>query len=176
MSDSVVLWLAVAVLLFWAMGAYNRLVRCRSQGIVAFAVLEGLFHQYLELVKTHAPDAQGAEPAVAAWAALAAAADQFKASLRFAHAQPLHAPAMKALRTAHETLFESWTRLRELNADPADPVLLQALQTQWEQLAVRTEMARADFNRLVANYNEAIGQFPALLLAWLFGFKPAQAL
>ena len=176
MSDSVVLWVAIAVLLFWAMGAYNRLVRCRSQGIVSFAVLEDLFHQNLQLVQTHAPDAQAAQDCLTAWAAQVAAAEQFKASLRVAHAQPLHAPAMKALRTAHGTLSESWARVRGLPSYLVEPAWLQTLQSQWEQLAVKTELARTDFNRVVANYNEAIGQFPALLLAWLFGFKPAQAL
>jgi LemA protein len=32
------------------------------------------------------------------------------------------------------------------------------------------------FNRAVDRYNAAIAQFPALLLAWLFGFTPALAI
>ena len=158
MSDSVVLWLAIAVLLFWAMGAYNRLVRCRSQGIAAFAALHGVLDQYLQLVKTHAPDAQAAADCLTAWAALAAAADQFQASLRFAHAQPLHAPAMKALSTAHGTLCESWARVRGLPSYLVDPAWLQTLQAHWEPLALRTDLARAEFKQKVTLYNEAIGQ------------------
>lgn len=186
MSDSVLPWFAIAVLLFWAMGAYNRLVRCRSQGLLVFTALEALLHQHLLLVKTHAPDAQGASAptfwaqsdaaGLSAWAGFAAAADQFRASLRVAHAHPLHAPAMRALKTAHETMSDSWTRVRSLPAELTGPVWLKALQSDWESLALKTDMARTDFNRAVSNYNEAIGQFPALLLAWLFGFKPAQSI
>ena len=186
MSDSVMFWIAIALLLFWAVGAYNRLVRCRSQGLVAFSVLAGFFNQHLLLVKTHAPDARdpGATPesdfdnstALAAWAALCAAADQFKASLRVAHLQPLNAPAMGALKTAFETLCLSRQRVSELPVEEVEPVLVQGLTAQWEQVAVMAEGARADFNRAVQHYNAAISQFPALLLAWLFGFKPAQTL
>ena len=31
MTGNIVFWLAVAVLLFWSLGAYNRLVRLRAQ-------------------------------------------------------------------------------------------------------------------------------------------------
>ena len=175
MSDSVVLWFVIAVLLFWAMGAYNRLVRCRSQGLLAFSVLAGHFNQYLLLVKTHVPAADEVNAAVlAAWAGLAAAADQFSASLRVAHSQPLNAPAMRALKTALETLQLSRGRVCERPAQAAESAAAQALAAQWEQVSVMTELARAEFNRTVEHYNQAIGQFPALLLAWLFGFKPAQ--
>jgi LemA protein len=176
MGDSVVSWFALAILLFWAMGAYNRLVRCRSQGIASFAVLEDCLDHYVLLVKMNAPDPQVHESVQTAWSGLVAAAEQFKASLRFARTQPLHGPAMNALRTAHGTLCESWTRVRELPAELLEAEWLQALQSEWERISIKTEMARSEFNRVVVNYNQAIGQFPAQLLAWLFGFKPAQTL
>jgi LemA protein len=38
-------------------------------------------------------------------------------------------------------------------------------------------IAAADrFTRAVAHYNAAIGQFPAVLLAWLFGFEPGRGI
>ena len=105
---------------------------------------------------------------------MAAAADQFNASLKVAHAQPLNGPTMNALRTALETLCLSWSRLRDLPPDLAGPALPSTLQSQWEHVAMQAEIARAEFNRVVGNYNEATNQFPAFLLAWVFGFKPAQ--
>ena len=186
MNDSVMVWFAIAVLLFWAMGAYNRLIRLRSQGIVAFAALEGLFSQHVRMVKTNFPDAgatdsthdasQGHDVSFAAWTELSAAAEQFNASLKVAHARPLNGPTTSALRTAFETLCLSWSRLRNLPPDLAGPALPETLQTQWEHLAFQADMARTEFNRTVANYNQAVDQFPALLLARLFGFKPAQPL
>lgn len=184
MSDSIIVWFAVALLLFWAMGAYNRLMRLRSQGIAAFATLEALLNQYMAMVQTNLPetevndahhDVQVHEIAsAAAWAGLAAAVEQFNASLKVAHAHPLHGPTMRALRTAHDTLCLSWSRLRDLPADLTGPALPGTLQSQWEQVAAQVDVARTEFNRRVENYNEAIDQFPALVLAWLFGFKSAQ--
>jgi len=40
----------------------------------------------------------------------------------------------------------------------------------------QTEMARAEFNKAVERYNAAVTQFPAVLLARLFGFRPAQSM
>lgn len=184
MSDSLMLWFAIAVLLFWSMGAYNRLVRLRSQGLVAFAALEGLLNQYVALVKTNFPDAcvadsgsdagQAQDAFSAAWTGLAAATEQFNASLKVVHAQPLKGPTMRALGTALETMCLSWSRLQNLPADLAGPALPASLQSQWEQVASQVDLARTEFNGRVVNYNEAIAQFPALLLAWVFGFKPAQ--
>jgi hypothetical protein len=45
---------------------------------------------------------------------------------------------------------------------------------QWEQLAFQVDRARSDFNLSVINYNEARNQFPANVLAKIFGFKPAE--
>ena len=38
------------------------------------------------------------------------------------------------------------------------------------------QAATEHFNQAVANYNHAIAQFPAVLLAWLFSFKRARTL
>jgi LemA protein len=184
MNASVALWFVFALLLFWAMGAYNRLVRLRSRGIAAFANLETFFNQYILMVKTNVPQWSAAaapgnavpdnDTSVAAWAALAAAAEQLNASLKVAHTRPLNGPTMSALRTAFETLCLSWLRLRDLPADLAGAAVPDTLQSQWETVAAQVEMARTDFNRTVTNYNQAISQFPALLLARAFGLQPAQ--
>ena len=184
MSDSLIVWLLIAVLSFWAIGAYNRLMRLRSRGIRTFAALEGLFNQLLLLVQTDFQDTSasldahdaGQGPALAsdAWVGLSAAAQQFSTSLKVAHAKPLNGPRMGALRTAYESLCSSWLSLRNLPPDLAGAALPDNLQLQWEQLSFQVEVARAEFNRQVVKYNQAIDQFPALLLAWLVGFKPAQ--
>ncbi len=181
MSDSIMVWSAIAVLVFWSMGAYNRLVRLRAQGIAAFATLEALLNQYITMVKSNLPERAADAPldspvheAFAAWAGLAAAVEQFNASLKVAHAHPLRGPTMRALSTALGTLYLSWSRLRDLPMDLAGPALPDMLVSQWEPLAVQVEAARTEFNRRIENYNEAIDQFPALVLAWVFGFKSAQ--
>ena len=43
MNDFALGWFFVAILVFWFVGAYNRLVRLRSKAIVAFLTLGQLF-------------------------------------------------------------------------------------------------------------------------------------
>ena len=49
-------------------------------------------------------------------------------------------------------------------------------QVRWEEHAVQNEQAIRVFNEAVVQYNAAIAQFPASLLARVFGFKAARAL
>jgi LemA protein len=164
MSSSVFLWFGVAVLLFWAVGAYNRLVRLRSQGIAVFAVLEGLLNQFVSM----------AGPEVTDSAALVAAADQFRVALKMCRSQPLHGATISALTMTYETMCLCWSRQRQHGPRGNAPEPSEDLPLQWEQLVAQTEMARADFNKAVARYNAGVTQFPAVLLARLFGFRPAQ--
>lgn len=43
-------WLLLSVLVFWALGAYNRLVRLRAQVAQQFGPLESVLMNYQELV------------------------------------------------------------------------------------------------------------------------------
>lgn len=169
MSDSVIIWLAWALLLFWATGAYNRLVRLRSQAIAAYAELDTQFSAYVALVQgrfvDHVLEAGGE--------GLLGAATQFDGSLKAARAHPLDAMSMRALAAAHEVLELSWRRWHEAPADLAGAPLPETLLLQWQQITQNVERTRAEFNQRVQAYNRAIRQFPALVLAWLFGFKGA---
>lgn len=177
MSDSVIVGLALAVLLCWALGAYNRLLRLRAQATHAFTALTGLFNQSQLLVSVrlaeqdaaHAPadDLSGADVASVASAGWMVASQQFSTALAQAQAQTLDAAELASLSLA-------WARLRALPAEQTGRVLPHALVLQWVQLCTQTDVARAEFNQRVINYNEAIQQFPAFMLAWMLGFKPAQ--
>lgn len=185
MSDFFVFWTVLAVLLFWSFGAYNRLVRLRSQAIAAFPAIENQFRQYVTLVQTNFPGAApvaGAAPTfssaelISAWAGLLGAAEQFEVSLRVARVRPLNASTMGALVLAQQTLYTSWLRLKNEPPDLAGALLPENLQLQWERISQQADTVRLEFNQHVSAYNGAIAQFPAGLLAWLFGFKPAQAI
>lgn len=184
MSGSVMFWIALAIVPFWSIGAYNRLVRLRSHAIAAFAAIDNQFRQYVTLVQINfpatgtfaagenqTPDVDGVP---VAWAGLGGAATQFEGSLKVARLRPLDALAASALKTAYETLGVSWERLKNAPPDLAGPPLPDSLQLQWEHITLHADDARQEFNQRVAAYNTAIAQFPARLLAWLFGFKPAK--
>jgi len=173
MSDFVIAGLSLAVLLFWALGAYNRLKRLRAQGLHAFSVLAGLLNQTLALVKAPlveqgasltSVDTQSGIDTRAGWRICC---EQFSAALLDAQAQPLNAAALGGLSLA-------WARLRVLSSDPLGITLPSALSRQWVQVSAQTDLACAEFNQRVINYNEAIHQFPADMLACVLGFKSAQ--
>ncbi len=173
MSNTFVVWFVIAVFLSWAMGAYNRLVRLRARGLLAFVALEDLLSQYPLLIKGSLSD-KALEKTAAACETWIAATDAVTAALRVAHAQPLNELKTLALSQALDALSESWSEVKNLPPDLGESVLPSALPMQWEALAMQVEIARLEFNRAVMNYNESRDQFPAILLAWVFGFKPAQ--
>lgn len=175
MSSSVALWAVLAVALFWSVGAYNRLVRLRSQAIGAFGALDGQFRRYIALVQTSFP-VLAAGHVTAARAGLGGAMSQFESSLKVACERPLDEAAMRALETAHETLCMSWSRVQNEPPDLAGAPLPDTLQLQWEHISQQAGNAREEFDRRVVAYNEAIAQFPARLLAWLFGFRRAKSI
>ena len=60
------------------------------------------------------------------------------------------------------------------DAVPADAVpSAERLQARWMRLLHQSLPLRAAFNDAVQAYNQAIRQFPASLMARLFGFRPA---
>ena len=71
----------------------------------------------------------------------------------------------------------AWARAERDDAhDLAGARLPDTVIARRVQLALQTHAAVALFNNAVGRYNEAISQFPALLLAWVFGFRPGLGL
>ncbi|MBX3660777.1 MAG: LemA family protein [Ramlibacter sp.] len=186
MTLSLVLWCVAAILLFWSVGAYNRLVRLRAQANAAFAVLDEHWTRQIGLVHASLPDAfrpsQFTQPGdlvddlTQLWAGLRGAATQFEASLAALRPHPLDAGAGAALAAAQDVLFMAWQRVESEAHDLAGAPLPETVVARWQALMRETTKAQSRFNEAVTGYNFAIAQFPALLLAWLFSFKPASTL
>lgn len=178
---SIALWVAAAVLLFWAVGAYNRLMRLRAEANAAFAALDEDLTKQVELVRT-LPAADATQPAPldgepGLWASLHAAAGQCAASLSAVRNRPLNREGISALATARDVLAHAWARAEHDDAhDLAGPRLPQDVLQQRAQLAVQALSAADHFDRSVLRYNAAIRQFPAVILAVLFGFRPGRPL
>ena len=181
MPSSVVLAAVAAVLLFWAVGAYNRLMRLRAEANTAFAALEAELSKQVALVRECLPPLEATQPAsledgVSFWAGLHGAAAQFAASLAAARARPLEPDGIAALSAAQDVLAMAWERAERDDAhDLAGARLPESVTTRRVQLVLQTHAATDQFDRAVGRYNEAIAQFPAVLLAWLFGFKPGRS-
>jgi len=186
MRSSFVLWPVLGVLLFWSVGAYNRMVRLRSAARQAFAVLDARLVEQLQLLQSCLPASMKGslltqpgelfDDLALLWIGLRSAAAQLAASLAAARARPLDARAMAALAAAHGVLEATWQRMQLAALDPAGAPLPETVQPQWEQGALHVRAAAEAFNQAVAHYNAAIAQFPALLLARVFGFKAARPL
>lgn len=180
MPTSIVLWSLGAVLLFWIVGAYNRLMRLRADANTAFATLEAELSRQIDLVRHQLPGPEATQLASldgegSFWAGLHGAAAQFAASLASARTRPLEPAGIAALSAAQDVLAMAWERAERDDAhDLAGPRLPDTVTARRAQLALQTHAATEQFNQAVVRYNQAIAQFPAVLLAWLFGFKPGR--
>jgi LemA protein len=172
MSNTVLPWIFCAVILFWGVGAYNRLVRLRALAISAFVPLQSQYGQYATLVQSHF-GAAFSDERLSARTGLLSAALQFETSLKAASTRPLDSMVMRAFETAHEVLCASWARVCGEPEDLAGDPLPEALHKQWGEITLQAEQGRDQFKRHLQDYNQGIEQFPAKLLAWLFRFKPA---
>lgn len=181
-SSTIVWWCLLATLLFWSVGAYNRLVRLRSQASRAFAAVVLQLQRYADIVATATSQSTIGSPALPsdackqAWTGLHGALQQFAASLAVARGRPLQASAIQALATADEVLQAAWLRVCEDGHGQDGSPLPSALCSQWQDTSLQAQHARGAFSQAVHTYNAAITQFPARLLAWLFGFRMANAL
>jgi LemA protein len=178
MPSSIVLWSVAAVLLFWSVGAYNRLMRLRAEANTAFGALETELSKQVALVRECLPPPEPTQPApldgepTSFWAGLHGAAAQFAASLAAARARPLEPEGIAALAAAQDVLTMAWERAERDDAhDLAGPRLPETLTVRRAQMVIQVRAATDHFNQAVARYNAAIAQFPAVVLAWLFGFK-----
>lgn len=162
--DGLGAWLAAALLLFWVVGAYNRLARLRSSVVVALAVLETHLRRYVSLAEDACAMAQHPHES-----GLQGAASQLTAALNVVRLRPLDNGASAALRAALGVLEQAWQRM----LDASLPQEASAWGDQWQQITLRADMAREDLRQAVAQYNAAVSEFPAVIVAWFFGFKPA---
>ena len=169
MMDALWLWLTLALLVFWMVGAHNRLVRLRAQLRIAFQAVDQCYSQYLNLLDTHMPPTAD-EFLLPARAGLRGAVVQFDNSLRATRREVLDAAAVAGLHAAHTTLQVWWARLLE-GAGPATSALAPSWKEAWANVARQAGDAVARFNEAAARHNAAIGQFPALLVARLYGFR-----
>lgn len=171
-SQTLVAMIVAAVLLFWAVGAYNRLVSLRAELLRCFVPVDEQFRarHALLLRWADAPDqaAAGGDADAAALGALRAACKQAEAACGHARSRPADADALTSLRLAEEILAQSRARLPTSGDDP----LAAALNDGDTTLA----FARRQFNDAADNYNRAVSQFPTWLIAGLFGFRKAGTL
>jgi LemA protein len=193
--DSWPWWVLGAVALFWFVGAYNRIVRLRSAALQAYAALDAALVRQLDFVQARLAEAAPAQQPAAvegsADASLQASAGQLVTLLAATRLRPLDPSGIAALGTALHVMLGAWQRLYpdavvsfEADGTLSRPAPLgmrdepagAAVPIAWPEPSAAAEIARSQFNQAVDQYNGAIAQFPALLVAWIMQLRPAAPL
>lgn len=172
-----VTWVVLAVVLvalFWAVGAYNRLVRLKNAIANAFGQIDVQLKRRHDLVpnlvevarKYLAHEAETLE-------AVIAARNQARAAEQTAAASPLNAGALGALAGAEQMLGGALGRLFAVAEAYPDLKADQTMRELSEEIAStenRIGFARQAYNDHVLEFNDAAAQFPTLIIARLFAF------
>lgn len=176
---SVSLWVILAVglvVFFWAVGAYNRLVRLKNAIANAFGQIDvqlkrryDLIPNLVEVARRYlAHEAQTLE-------AVIAARNQARTAEQTAAGNPLNASALGALAGAEQLLGGALGKLFAVVEDYPDLKADQNMRELSEELTStenRVGFARQAYNDHVLEFNDAAAQFPTLVIARLFGFLP----
>ena len=166
-SQAIVFGIVAAVLLFWAVGAYNRLVSLRNKLLRCFATVDEQILARHALLLHWAEALQDAEPQ--ALEALRAACQQGESACAHARSRPASAGALTSLRLAEEILAQTRERLQALpGADTPGAALIDSDTT--------LSYARRQFNDAAQAYNLAVSQFPTWVIAGLFRFRKTSTL
>ena len=169
-----------ALLIFWMLGAYNRLVALRNAIIAAWAQIDETLQRRAAALEALVAGLRDRLPdELATLDALQSAQTQLQAAAEAMRARPALAPRAATLAAAESTLSAASMRLLALlehqpalAGDASLAPQLSALQDASQRLG----FARQLFNDAVAAYNDALQQFPTRLLSRLFGFAAAGAL
>lgn len=182
MNGSLILWMTLALSIFWGVGLYNRLMRMRARGLGALGSVEKHVRQYAELVRLQEPvldlmrvgvAASAVDESSGGWGQLQHDLQALEQALKDARTAPLAPESLGRLGATLDTLQETWCHLNETPADLAGPVVPAAMQARWDAITHRVESARSGFNQILTQYNEALDQFPARLVVGIMGFKPS---
>ena len=173
MGGSIVLWMAVAILVSWAVGVYQRITRLRARGFDAFGSLEKLLKSFSGLLQTHAlaPPLPDSPPVAPEWTVLMASVQALEHACKAARSASLMPAEVAALGRAMDLVSGQWHKLCDGPLDLAGSPGPDALRVQWEELSNKAQAARAALNQILQRYNEALQDFPARLIVGLLGFQ-----
>ncbi len=171
---------AAAALFFWGVGAYNRLMSLRNAIGEAFTQLDTQLKErseacdkLLALIAPRLPSEQ------ATFDALATAQVESQAAALASRAKPWSPDPVGGLAVASALHAAALTRLLSLldhQAELRSETAVDELVSELKLIERQRAFSRQVFNQAVAQYNEALHQFPTRVLANLYGFGEARSL
>jgi LemA protein len=179
-SVQIVSLIVLALLVLWAVSAYNRLVRLRNTIANSFAQIDVQLKRRYDLIPNLVDVARKyAAHERETLEAVTAARNQAKAAADTARGRPAAAGAVTGLAMAEQALSGAMSRLMavveaypELKADQT----LRELSEELTSTENKIGFARQVFNDSTLDYNNAAQQFPTNIMAGMFGFREAAML
>ena len=169
-----------ALLVFWTVGAYNRLVRFKNIIANAFGQIDVQLKRRYDLIPNLVEAAKKyLQHEHATLEAVIAARNQARTASDAVRSRPGKADAVIALAAAEQTLDGSLGRLFAVAEAYPDLKADQTIRELSEELTStenKVGFARQAYNDAVLDFNNAQGQFPTLLIARIFGFVPSAML
>jgi len=176
----IVLLVIVALIGFWAMSTYNRLVALRNRFKNAFAQIDVQLRRRYDLIPNLVETARAyMQHERETLEAVIQARNAAVTAERKAAANPADAAAIRDLSGAEQALTGALTRFFALAEAYPDLKANQNMMQVSEELTStenRIAFARQAYNDAVTQYNTAREVFPASIIAGAFGFQEAPLL
>lgn len=172
--EALIFGVLIATAVFWAVGAYNRLVRLRAEVVRQWGSVDAVWLRLLvrlqggvaarqSLLTTPAGDGESELQA------LQSACDELMEALLQARLQPLAVDGQKQVLALHQKVVIEIRALLLKDNDAVKPDLEIAVSRMRQTLPA----ALIPYHVAVANYNEALAMQPAAWLGRRLGLQPA---
>jgi LemA protein len=176
-SEQIASLVAAAVLVFWMVGAYNRLVALRTAIGSAYAQVDELLQKRGAAVRALVAALRGPMAGEqGALDALLAAQAQVGSASEALRARPVMAMLAASVVAAESLMTSSSSRVLALLDQHPEVLNDGAVAPQvavFREAGTRLGFVRQSFNDAATAYNAAARQFPTRLLARLYGFGTA---
>jgi LemA protein len=172
--------LALAVIFFWMLGAYNRVMALRGALVAAWQQLDAVIQARQQAIGSLVDAVEPGMPAErSAIEAMVAAQVRVATAAEVVRRRPTTEDPVAVLAKAEGDLAAALARLQSLVEQHTElrhePAVSQPTKELLE-LAVRMRFTRQGFNDAANAYNSAVTQFPTRLLVRVFRFELAGTL
>lgn len=180
MSAVIILLAILLLIVFWAVGAYNRLVSLRNYFKNAFSQIDVQLKRRYDLIPNLVETAKAyMQHERETLEAVIAARNQAVTTNMKAATDPADAAAMQKMMAAEGTLSASLGKMFALSEAYPELKANQNMMQLTEELSStenRIAFSRQAYNDGVMQYNTSLEQFPGSVVANMFAFKPAELL
>lgn len=180
MAVLIIVLVIILVFVFWAVGAYNRLISLRNRFKNAFAQIDVQLKRRYDLIPNLVETAKGyMKHERETLEAVIVARNQAVTANAKAVGDPTNAAAVQQLSAAEGSLTASLGKMFALSEAYPDLKANQNMMQLTEELTGtenKIAFSRQAYNDGVMQYNISIEQFPGSIIANMFGFRAGELL